>query len=43
MILENQIICIIDECVETFYGRHTAKHSVVVIENDNNKCGDFVI
>ena len=28
------IICIIVECGETFYGRHTAKHSAAVIVNN---------
>ena len=35
------IICTIDECGETFYGRHTAKHPAAVIRNDNKKFRSF--
>ena len=31
------IICTIDECGETFYGRHTAQHPAAVIRNKNKK------
>ena len=36
---KENIICTIDECGETFYGRHTAQHPAAVIVN-NNKCLD---
>ena len=29
------IICIIDECGETFHGRHTAQHPAALIANNN--------
>ena len=32
---KENIICTIDECGETFYGRHTAQHPAAVIENNN--------
>ena len=32
---KENIICPIDECVETFYGRHTAHHPAAVIANNN--------
>ena len=35
------IICTIDECGETFYGRHTAQHPAAVIRNDNKKFRSF--
>ena len=38
MILKDQkenIICTIDECGETFYGRHTTQHPAAVIENNS--------
>ena len=31
---KENIICTIDECGETFYGRHTAQHPAAVIENN---------
>ena len=35
------IICTIDECGETFYGRHTALHPAAVIRNNNKKFRTF--
>ena len=35
------IICTIDECGETFYGRHTAQQAAAVIRNDNKKFRSF--
>ena len=32
---KENIICIIDECGETFYGRHTVQHLAAVIANNN--------
>ena len=32
---KENIICTIDECGETFYGRHTAQHPAAVIVNNN--------
>ena len=34
------IICTIDECGETFYGRHMAKHPAAVIRNNKIKSLD---
>ena len=31
---KENIICTIDECGETFYGRHTAQHPAAVIVNN---------
>ena len=31
------IICTIDECGETFYGRHMAQHPAAVTTNNNEK------
>ena len=31
----------IDECGETFYGRHTAQHPAAVIRNNNKKLRSF--
>ena len=38
--MEN-IICAIDECGETFYGRYTAQHPAAVKVNNNNKFRSF--
>ena len=35
------IICTIDECGETFYGRHTAQHPAAVTTNNNEKFRSF--
>ena len=32
---KEKIIFTIDECGETFYGRHTAQHQAAVIANNN--------
>ena len=32
---KENIICTLDECGETFYGRHTAQHPAAVITNNN--------
>ena len=32
---KENIICTIDECGETFYGRHTAQHPAAVIVNND--------
>ena len=37
----NNIICTIDECGETFYGRHTAQHPAAVTTNNNEKFRSF--
>ena len=37
---KENIFCTIDECGETFYGRHTAQHPAAVIENNENKSLD---
>ena len=34
-------ICTIDECGETFYGRHMAQHPAAVITNNNKKFRSF--
>ena len=34
---KENIICTIDECGETFYGRHTAQHPAAVIIGNHNK------
>ena len=44
MILKDQkenIICTIDECRETFNGRHMAQHPAAVIVNSNEKFRSF--
>ena len=44
MILTDQsktIICTIDECGETFYGRDTAQHPAAVTANNNQKLRSF--
>ena len=38
---KENIICTIDECGETFYGRHTAQHPAAVIINNNKKFRSF--
>ena len=38
---KKNIICTIDECGETFYGRHTAQHPAAVIRNNNKKFRSF--
>ena len=38
---KENIICTIDECGETFYGRHTAKHPAAVIINNDKKFRSF--
>ena len=38
---KENIICTIDECGETFYGRHTAQHPAAVIVNNNKKFRSF--
>ena len=35
------IICTIDECGETFYGRNTAQHPAAVTTNNNEKFRAF--
>ena len=41
MISKENIIFTIDECGETFYGRHTAQHPAAVIRNNNKKFRSF--
>ena len=38
---KENIICTIDECGETFYGRHTAQHPAAVIENNSKSLDPF--
>ena len=38
---KSNIICTIDECGETFYGRHTAQHPAAMIRNNNKKFRSF--
>ena len=38
---KENIICTIDECGETFYGRHMAQHPAAVIINNNKKFRSF--
>ena len=38
---KENIICTIDECGETFYGRDTAQHPAAVIINNNKKFRSF--
>ena len=38
---KENMICTIDECGETFYGRHTAEHPAAVRANNNKKFRSF--